>query len=140
MSIRNYRINNNIKYGTIAFLIYMLNRFLLKSLNLPIISYILKNHFNDFLGGFIFCCYINALLYFSHKKMINNFWILIIFMFLVSISWEFIFPLFLDYSISDWFDVVAYLLGTILYYLLLYKSNNTYNNIIIKERKTKTTN
>ena len=61
-------------------------------------------------------------------------------MFLVSICWEFVFPLFLNYSTSDWFDVLAYMLGTILYYILLKKSNNVYNNIIIKERKAKAPN
>ena len=96
--------------------------------------------FNDFLGGFIFCCYVNTMFYLSHKKMINDFGFLIIFMFLVSICWEFIFPLFLNYSTSDWHDVFAYMLGTILYYLLLKKSNNIYNDVIIKEGKAKATN
>ncbi len=140
MFIRYHRLNKNVKFGIIALILYVFNRFFVKNLDLPIIGYLLKNHFNDFLGGFIFCCYVNAILYLSHKKMINDFGPLIIFMFLVSICWEFVFPLFLNYSTSDWFDVLAYMLGTILYYILLKKSNNVYNNIIIKERKAKAPN
>lgn len=139
MFIRIHRLNNNAKYGILALLVYSINRFVLKPLELPLFDYILQNHFNDFLGGFIFCCYVNTLMYYNRKKMITNFWFIIISMFCVSISWEFIFPLFLKYSTSDWLDVLAYMLGTLLYYALLNKSNKEYNNVIVEKRHTKST-
>ena len=40
-----------------------------------------------------------------------------------------VFPLFLKYSTSDLLDIIAYMLGTITYYLLFYKQNN----MIVKE-------
>lgn len=139
MFIRIHRLNNNVKYGILALLVYSINRFVLKLLELPLFDYILKNHFNDFLGGFIFCCYVNILMYYNRKKMITNFWLIIISMFCVSISWEFVFPLFLKYSTSDWLDVLAYMLGTLFYYVLLNKSNKEYNDIIVEKRHTKST-
>ena len=131
MFIRFHRLNNNIKLGLIVFIIYVLNRFILKSLDLPYISYFLKNHFNDFLGGILFCCYVNALLFYNKKKLITNFFLLFSFMLIVSIIWEYIFPLFLKYSTSDMLDIIAYMCGTFLYYLLLNKYNKKLNYIVI---------
>lgn len=131
MFIRFHRLNNNIKLGLIVFIIYVFNRFILKSLDLPYISYFLKNHFNDFLGGILFCCYVNALLFYNKKKLITNFFLLFSFMLIVSIIWEYIFPLFLKYSTSDMLDIIAYMCGTFLYYLLLNKYNKKLNYIVI---------
>ena len=131
MFIRFHRLNNNIKLGLIVFIIYVFNRFILKSLDLLFISYFLKNHFNDFLGGILFCCYVNALLFYNKKKLITNFFLLFSFMLIVSIIWEYIFPLFLKYSTSDMLDIIAYMCGTFLYYLLLNKYNKKLNYIVI---------
>lgn len=132
MFIRFYRLNNNVKLGLIILVIYCFNRFIFKQLDIPYIGYFLKNHFNDFLGGMLFCCYVNALLFYNKKKQITNFFFLFSFMFLVSLSWEFIFPLFLKYSTADWLDVIAYMSGTLLYYFLMNKTNKKYDNEIIK--------
>lgn len=131
MFIRFHRLNNNLKLGLIVFIIYVFNRFLLKSLDLPYISYFLENHFNDFLGGILFCCYVNALLFYNKKKLITNFFLLFSFMLIVSIIWEGIFPLFLKYSTPDILDIIAYMCGTFLYYLLLNRYNKKLNDIIV---------
>ena len=119
MLICFHRIDKNVKYGIITLIIYAFNRFFLKKINIPVFGYILKNHFNDFLGGFLFCCYVNAILVYTNRKQITKFWLLILFMLPVSISWEFVFPLFLKYSTSDIFDVICYLFGTITYYFVM---------------------
>lgn len=128
MFIRIHRLNKNAKYGIVALAIYTFNRFFLKKLNIAFIGYVLKNHFNDFLGGFLFCCYVNYILYISNRKMITKFVPLLIFMFFVSLCWEFVFPKFLSYSTSDILDVLAYMLGTITYYFLVVYIDNKKKN------------
>lgn len=140
MFIRYHRLNKNIKIGFLIFIIYLINRFILKNINVPYLDYFLDNHFNDFLGGTLFCCYVNSILIINGKKAINNFLVIIISMFLVSLAWEFIFPVFLKYSTSDWIDVIFYMLGTILYCVLFYDYNKRYNNVIKNESHSKSTN
>ena len=115
---------------SIAMLLYIVNRFWLKHLKVPYIDYLLKNHFNDFIGGFVFPAYVNLVLVLSGRNPINNFGVLVLFMLGVSVIWEFVFPQFLSYSTSDILDVVAYMLGTLLYYFVMKKSND----IICKHR------
>ena len=105
---------------------YILNRFFFKPykifVGVPVIEYLCKNHLNDFLGGSIFCIYVNFVLVFLAKiKPLSNYFLLMTFMFFVSLVWEYFFPIFLSYSTSDPFDVLAYLLGTAFYYVLIYK-------------------
>lgn len=107
-----------------ALLLYVLNRFYLKNLGLPYISIILKNHFNDFIGGFVFPAYVNIILVVSNRFPINHFCHLFVFMLGVSLIWEYVFPLLLSYSTSDILDVFSYLLGTIIYYSIMHKENN----------------
>ncbi len=109
--------------------IYIINRFILKNLEIPYISYLLKNHLGDYIGGIVFCIYLNVILFIGKRKPINKFGIIFTIMLFVSILWEYFFPLFLKYSTSDLLDIIAYMLGTITYYLLFYKQNN----MIVKE-------
>ena len=122
MSIRVYRIKS-ITIFLIFFFIYLINRILKKYISIPLIGYICKNHLNDFIGGFLFCIYINMLLVLNNKKPICKFYILFLIMLCVSLTWEYVFPIFLSYSTSDFFDIIAYMLGTILYYLMFNKLN-----------------
>jgi hypothetical protein len=122
MSIRSYRIKNIIVF-LIFFFLYIINRIFKKYITIPIIGYICKNYLNDFIGGLIFCIYVNMILVIAKKKPISNICLLILFMLFVSIIWEFVFPIFLSYSTSDIYDVVAYILGTFIYYLIFRKDN-----------------
>ena len=117
----------------IPMLLYVINRFYLKHLDIPYIGYLLKNHFNDFIGGFVFPSYLNLVLVLSGRNPILKFTSLFGIMLCVSLLWEYVFPLFLSYSTSDILDVLAYMLGTILYYFVMKKSNE----IVCKHRQTK---
>lgn len=100
--------------------IYSFNRFYLKSIiEIPVLSVILKNHFNDFLAGVAFLAYLNFILsyYKMGKYQVNNFRSAILIAFLCGIFWEFITPLYKDNSTSDWLDILAYMLGSSSYIL-----------------------
>lgn len=118
MSIRIYWLKKNIIASIIFFGLYLINRIIKSYINIPIIGYVCKCHLNDFFGGFLFCSYVNIVLLLGNRKPITNFFFLMLFMFGVSLSWEFIFPLFLSYSTSDFLDVVAYMLGFLTYYIV----------------------
>ena len=109
---------------SLALLIYVINRFFLKHLDIPYIGYILRCHLNDFIGGFVFPAYVNTLLIVSKRKPITKLGMLLLFMLGVALLWEYVFPLFLSYSTSDFWDVIAYLSGAYLYYLVMKKNNN----------------
>ena len=108
----------------IAMVLYTSNRFFLKHLDIPFIGYILKNHFNDFIGGFVFSAYTDLVLVFFGRTPIRSLWLLMLFMFGVSFLWEFLLPLFSHYSTSDIWDMAAYLLGAVLYYFVMKKDND----------------
>ena len=128
-AIRISWIKKHIFVLIITMLIYIINRLILKNLEIPYIDYLLKNHLGDYIGGIVFCIYLNLIFFIGKRKPINKFGVIIIIMLLVSVLWEYFFPLFLKYSTSDPLDIIAYMLGTITYYLLFYKQNN----IIVKE-------
>ncbi|MDO4481181.1 MAG: hypothetical protein Q4C14_00400 [Bacillota bacterium] len=67
----------------------------------------------------MFCIYLNMLLVFNHRRPLKKLQHLLLMMTGVAILWEYFFPVFIPYSTSDFCDVIAYLLGTVTYYLLL---------------------
>ena len=84
-------------------ILYCLNRFIFKIVvNVPIVSYLLKCHFNDWLGGIFIVAYINVVL-------INAF---------CGIVWEFIGPYVFHHGTSDCYDMLAYIIGGITYIML----------------------
>ncbi|WP_426350247.1 hypothetical protein ACPWSR_03140 [Alloiococcus sp. CFN-8] len=111
--------NINILFITLS--IYAFNRFYLKSIiEIPVLSVILRNHFNDFLAGVAFLAYLNFILsyYKMGKYQVNNFIGAIITAFLCGVFWEFITPLYKVNSTSDWFDILAYILGSSSYIIM----------------------
>ncbi len=90
-----------------------------KGRNIEVVSYILKNHFNDFLGGIAFLAYINFILSFYIKGPIRvkKYYEIFFFACLCSFSWEVITPLVKE-STGDWWDFVSYTLGATFYWLI----------------------
>lgn len=128
MSFRFHWIKKNIIVSIIFFLIYVLNRIFKTYIDTPFVGYILKYYFNDFIGGFLFPAYVNVLLFCGNKNLLLSIKQLFLFMIPVSITWEFIFPLFLSYSTPDIIDIFSYLLGTLLYYVLICKKKTFKTN------------
>lgn len=109
-----------VKILIITMLLYLVNRVTKSFINIPFIGYICRCYLDDFYGGIVFMAYIN-LLFLSYKqirvtKLIHTIFIMI----LCGVLWEYLFPLFLSYSTSDFFDVIVYILGGIVYQLIFY--------------------
>ena len=102
-----------------SLLVYLLNRFLLKHAltDIPVVSYILKCHLNDYLGGIAFICYVNLILLNSKyaDREIKTYVIAVPVAFMCGLLWEYVFPLVYSRGVSDVFDVLSYVLGGITY-------------------------
>lgn len=107
--------------GLASIVVYLINRFIVKPaiiMNGGVIYLILKNHFNDFLGSFLFCSYCNVLVSFTKVKFkITTIWQYLAIGVLCAVFWEGIIPVFLTRSTADILDCVAYLLGSYCYYM-----------------------
>ena len=103
--------------------LYCLNRFWLKEAIIqPVIHYVLKSHFNDFLAGIAISAYLNLVLSLSkyRRKVILTLPRVIIFTLLCALLWEYILPLIFPHGVSDYYDVIAYVLGGIIYITLIH--------------------
>ncbi len=121
--IRNsYRVKTDILVFCIAMSLYALNRFFLKYAFDGFIGYILKCHFNDFLGGICINAYIDFIIlnskYYLRYKFFKLYQIMLISL-VCGLLWEYIFPLFWEHGTSDYLDVFAYLIGGIVYWCII---------------------
>lgn len=101
-----------------AMLIYFINRLIKNYIEIPIIGYLIKCHVNDFLGGIVFCAYVNVILIWGKRREIKKYYQTFIMILTVGLIWEYVFPIFLKYSVSDVFDVLSYVLGGTVYYFI----------------------
>lgn len=101
--------------------LYVLNRFWLKhAIQLPIVSYILKCHFNDWIGGICIIAYVNIVLAnskYSHCR-IQKIGSVALCGLMCGILWEYVFPVFYHRGVSDLGDVIAYVIGGMTYLTL----------------------
>lgn len=99
-------------------IVYILNRLLKKYINIPIIGYLCKCYVSDFICGIVFCAYVNLVLIKGGYKTITKYYQIFTVIFFSGILWEYFFPLFISYSVSDKYDLLAYILGGTVYYLI----------------------
>ena len=112
-------LKRNLRLFVFCFPIYLLNRIFKSYVKIPVLGYICQCHLNDYIGGIVFCIYLNVLLILNKRTPVVSLFPLCGIMICVSLMWEYFFPLMLPYSTSDAWDVVAYMLGTITYYLFI---------------------
>ncbi len=98
--------------------LYCFNRFFLKSHTSGWINYLLRCHFNDFLCGALFTAYSNVFLQ-TRKVMLNKLPHILAYCFCAGLVWEFVAPFIRKYSTPDWIDILCYMLGGFVYWLLL---------------------
>lgn len=109
----------NVIISCIVVVLYFSNNLFFKAHTSGPLHMLLICHFNDFLGGVLFVAYTNVLLY-SRGLLLYRFWPVIRFCLVAALFWEFVAPLIREDSVSDWYDVLSYILGGCLYCLLLH--------------------
>ena len=115
-SIKNKPVNGYVIAVTAV--LYCLNRFYLKSHTSGWINYLLRCHFNDFLCGSLFTAYSNVFLN-TRKVMLNKLPHILAYCFFAGLVWEFVAPYVRKDAVSDWIDVLCYVLGGLAYWSVL---------------------
>ena len=79
-----------------------------------------NDHFNDFLASILILAYINICLSFIDYEL-RSLHILIAIILIISFVWEYIAIFIKPHSVCDYLDVIAYLIGAIVYWKIINK-------------------
>ncbi len=100
--------------------LFVINTYLVKPIlndGDEVVYFFFTNYANDVLGGLAFLSYTNLLFDLVKKKYrIVRVEMGLGYIFLCGLVWEYVTPLFVDRSVSDWIDILAYIAGASLYY------------------------
>lgn len=107
----------NIVVILITLALYCINQCTKQTISNDLLSKFMCGYFNDTIGSITFIAYVNIVLE-SKQLCINKLWQIILLMSGCAFFWEVITPLFRKNTTSDFWDVVAYISGGILYWLL----------------------
>ena len=77
-------------------------------------SVFMRNYFNDVMAGLLFPAYINILLILKPARL-SGYIPLLLCTLAVGCFWEYVTPVYHPQSVSDKWDIAAYLAGTLLY-------------------------
>jgi hypothetical protein len=119
----------NVFFILLSAILFYINELIKFKVDVPYLGYLLRNHYNDFWGGFSFMALLNVILLFSKYNKIKKLTIILLFGLMCSIFWEVITPIFLVTSTGDFWDFVSYILGFSFYWLIkkLKNKDTTYS-------------
>lgn len=110
----------NLTIFIVAILLYVLNQYFFKSLNIWIFTF----YFNDLLATIVLFSFFNTI--FIVK--LTNFYVLFIITVVATFIWEYV-ALFIKIgSVLDYWDIVAYLISFLIYFALITYYNNYLDN------------
>lgn len=110
----------NLTIFIVAILLYVLNQYFFKSLNIWIFTF----YFNDLLATIVLFSFFNTI--FIVK--LTNFYVLFIITVVATFIWEYV-ALFIKIgSVLDYWDIVAYLISFLIYFGLITYYNNYLDN------------
>ena len=97
--------------------LYLLNNLIFKKISTGICYYFFICYFNDLICPSFFVSYTNVMLSFVNKK-IEKIHHIIVFCFLCGLVWEFIAPFLKKGSVTDFYDLLCYCIGGVLYWTI----------------------
>lgn len=100
----------------VSMTIYIVNRIFKYKIDMPVIGYLCRCHLNDFIGGIVFTGYVNLLLESGNRKPLRKLRQILLLMLIAGISWEYVIPVFIHRGTADFYDIIAYELGGLLYW------------------------
>lgn len=114
------------------------NKFDIFSIGYPTLHFFMKCYFNDILGTAGFLLLISIALTFQIKRPIQiNILHVVLFTLLCGTFWEYITPLYRSETVSDPLDIIAYLIGALIFWYIL---GGRKNPIFINQRPSSTSN
>ena len=118
-----YRIENFLIFITCVGL-YGLNTLIFSSINNYKLNFFFSSYFNDILAPLLLFSYINLLLSLIDKKLYSLKYLIPIII-ICSFVWEYLAPFFKPTSVIDPFDILFYVLGTLIYWIVyIYRTSN----------------
>lgn len=116
----------------ISVFLYLLNRLILKDITEGLIHWFLVCYWNDITGAIAVSAYVDSIIFHYSRKEIRI-WGLIVILLACGMFWEFITPLFRKNSVCDFWDIVAYMTGGVIYYLSIKLRERYVPEIMTKE-------
>lgn len=101
-------------------MLYFCNQFIKTRVSIDLMRWFLSCYFNDIIGGITFIAYCNIIFDYYNKKM-ANLWQTEFLLFCSGLFWEYITPLFRPNTVTDILDIIAYMIGGLLYWLIIRK-------------------
>lgn len=114
--------NHRLKYKidviiiSIFVFLYLLNRVFLKNITEGDIHWFLVCYWNDITGATAFSAYAHSIIL-RYSKQEINIWSLFALLLAFGLFWEILTPLFRKNSVCDFWDIVAYESGVVVYYM-----------------------
>ena len=97
---------------------YLINQVTKYNYSVVIVRRIMVGYFNDFIGSITFLAYCSIILNFYNDNIKMNIWQAELLTMLCGIFWEYITPMFRKNTVSDVYDIFAYMFGGIVYCIL----------------------
>lgn len=113
----------NISIFFTCVILHLMNVLVFLKINNSSLHYFFSGYFDDLLAPILLLSYVNLILSIYNKK-IYTLRYLILFILLVSIVWEYLVVYIKPNSVSDPFDILCYVLGTIIYWIIHTKWNH----------------
>lgn len=107
----------------ITIALYIINQIIKSKIPIENIRWFMSCYFNDTIGGITFIAYCNIVFSFYNRKMIKL-WQIELILFFAGLFWEYVTPIFRNNTVSDMWDVIAYMIGGLLYFMLIKGKQN----------------
>lgn len=95
--------------------LYIVNQVIKTRIPIEAIRWFMSCYFNDTVGGITFMAYCNIVFSFYNREMLKL-WQIELLMFFCGFFWEYLTPIFRANTVSDVYDICAYMVGGIIYW------------------------
>ena len=104
----------------ITIILYIVNQVIKAKISIELIRWFLLCYFNDTIGGITFTAYCNIVFSIYNRKMVRL-WQIELLLFIAGLFWKYVTLVFRTYTVSDAWDIVAYMMGGLIYWLITRK-------------------
>ncbi len=111
-------IAKNIVYITIFLALYITNKYHIIVFDNLYVAYFMRCYFNDIVGSVAMLFVMRVLLLPFNKPAPLKLYHIEVFMFLCGIFWEFVTPLYRKDTTTDILDIIAYMVGGAIYWIM----------------------
>lgn len=107
----------------VTIILYIINQSIKNKISIYGIKWFMTCYFNDIIGGITFMAYCGLVFEHYHRRM-TKLWQIVLLMASCGFFWEYITPLFRPNTISDPWDILAYVCGGFIYWLIIRSKYN----------------